>query len=422
MKTNWKNNMYICGGLTLFTVGAALVAFYLIVTNFTGVGTVLSKVAGVLLPFIVGLALAYLLAPIYDFAEQLSYRWFKGKKSEPRRFAKGGAKVAASAVSVLFLLALIAGLLSLVVPQAYISIANLVASMPDKTRAVIAWVESLPIWFGNDSLTAWLSQGLSSITSSLSDWAQNDLLPNLGNIAKDFSVGVIGVIGTVTNVFIGVIICVYTLNSKQLFKAQAKKILYALFKTPTANYIANMTRYMDRTFGRYINGMLLDALMGGILCFVFTSICGVPYALLISAIVGLFNVVPIFGPITAAILCTFFVLLESPIHALIFLIGVLVLQQVDGNILAPKILGERTGLSGFWVIFAIVVGGGLFGLVGMILGVPAFAVIYMLIQQAVARRLRKKNIPDRTEAYDKLWEIDSDSGEMIYDVPRKTEE
>ncbi|MBQ3094203.1 MAG: AI-2E family transporter [Clostridia bacterium] len=422
MKANWKNNVYVCGGLALFTVGAALITFYLIVTNFEGVGAVLSTVADVLLPFIVGLALAYLLAPIYDMAEQLSYRWFAGKGEQPRRFAKGGAKVAASAVSVLFLLALIAGLLSLVVPQAYISIANLVASMPDKTRAVITWIESLPIWFGNDSLTMWLSEGLSSVTNSLSEWAQNDLLPNLGNIAKDLSVGVIGVIGTVTNVFIGVIICVYTLNSKQLFKAQAKKVLYALFKTPTANYLVNMTRYMDKTFGRYINGMLLDALMVGILCFVFTSICGVPYALLISAIVGLFNIVPIFGPITAAILCTFFVLLESPIHALIFLIGVLVLQQIDGNILAPKILGERTGLSGFWVIFAIVVGGGLFGIVGMILGVPAFAVVYMLIQQALARRLREKHIPDHTGAYDKLWEIDPDSGEPLYGVPHETEE
>ena len=245
-------------------------------------------------------------------------------------------------------------------------------------------------------------------------WAQSDLLPNLGNIAKNVSTGLIGVIGTMTDLFVGVVICVYTLNSKERFVAQTKKLLYSLFKIPTANYIVYMTRYIDRTFGKFINGILIDSVLLGVLCFIGMSILRMPYALLISAIVGLFNVVPIFGPIVSGVVGTFFVLLENPVKALIFLVFILVLGQLDGNVIAPKILGDQTGLSGFWVIFAIVVGGGLFGLWGMILGVPTFAVVYSLTAQAVSSRLRKKSIPDDTDAFDKLVDIDEDTGELHY--------
>ncbi len=416
-KFQWKQNPYICGGLTLLCVVALSIVFYRIISDLSGVGRVLSTAADVLLPFIVGLALAYLLSPVYNFVYKPTFRWFAGKKEKPRRFAKLGARILASVAALLVLAAVVGGLLSMVLPQAINSVADLIQTMPERTQNVLLWVESLGSRFiGGEMLSEWIVNGINWVTTSLTDWVQKDLLPNIGNIAKEFSTGLIGAFSTAANVLVGIIICVYTLNSKELFAAQAKKVLYATFKIPRANYIIQTTRYVDHTFGRYINGMLLDALMVGMVCFIACSILRIPNALLLSAIVGLFNVVPIFGPITAGVIGTFFVLLEDPIKALIFLAIVIVLQQVDGNIIAPKILGEQTGLSSFWVIFAIVVGGGFFGLIGMILGVPTFAVIYVIIRGLIEKTLNKKHLPDDTQAYHQLWEMDEETGEPRYNV------
>lgn len=420
MKGKWKTNPYICGGLTLFIVVAASLVFYRIISDFSGVGAVVKTVVGVLLPFIVGLALAYILSPIYEFVQRPCERWFAGKGKTPRKWAKGASKALASAAAILFLIGVLGGLLSLVIPQAYISISNLITTMPEKTAAVLSWIDEVSAKIGvGDMIATWLSQGISWVTETLTSWAENELLPNIGDIAKRFSTGLIDAVGIAASVVIGIILCVYTLNSKELFAAQTKKVMFALLKPRTANYLLHMTRYIDQTFGRYINGVLLDALVLGLLCFIVTSILGIPYALLISTLVGLFNIVPIFGPFVAIVFGSFFVLLENPFKALLFIIVAMILNQVDANIIAPKILGDKTGISGFWVIFAIVVGGGMFGFLGMVLGVPAFAVIYTMVSRFLEHRLRKKHIPEDTEAFDGLWEIDEATGEPRYDVPRQ---
>lgn len=418
MNINWKKNVYICSGVTAFTVATALMIVYRLISDLSGVGQILSAIAQMLLPFIVGLALAYLLSPFYDLVRRGARKLYEGKKKQPRRFVNGAAKITATAASLLLLAAVVGGLLSMVIPQAYQSISNLISTLPEKSNAVLAWINATADRFGGEgTAAAWLSDGISYVTTTAIQWVQQDFLPNLGGFAKEISTGVIGVIGTVTDVFIGLIICVYTLNSKEVFAAQAKKLLYSLFKTSNANAVLRVTRFADHTFGRFINGMLLDSLLLGVLCFVGMSILRMPYALLISAIVGLFNVVPIFGPIVAAVIGTFFVLLEDPFKALIFVVFVLVIQQLDGNIIAPKILGDQTGLSGFWVIFSIIIGGGLFGVLGMILGVPTFAVIYVLVKQAVEARLQKKSIPDTTDSFSGLLEIDEETGEPRYGEP-----
>ncbi len=419
----WKKSPYICGGLTAFIVIVASLIFYFVVSNLSGVGQVFSKIAEVLLPFIVGLALAYLLAPVFDLVKKPLYKWFAGKGAKPRKHAMLFAKIIATIAALLVLVVVVGGLLSMVIPQAVISVTNFIKSFPEKSDAMLVWVSALEERLGgNDVVSTWLDNSFDWIIKALSDWVQKDLLPNIGSIAKDLSSGLLGAVGVVMDVVVGIIICVYTLNSKELFVAQAKKVTYALFKVPTANYIVHTTRFVDKTFGRYINGMLLDSLMVGIICFIACTILRIPYALLISAIVGAFNVVPIFGPITAGVIGTFFVMLENPIKALFFIALVLVIQQVDGNIIAPKILGDKTGLTSFWVVFAIVVGGGFFGLTGMILGVPAFAVIYSILRGRIEKRLNRKHFPDDTSAYGELWEIDEDTGELQYDVPAEAEE
>ncbi len=417
MKGKWKSNPYICGALALFAVVAASMVFYRIISDFSGVGAFFETIVGVLLPFIVGLALAYVLSPIYDAVRRLCERWFTGKSKTPKKWVTGASKTVASVTAVLFLLAVVGGLLGLVIPQGYISIRNLIESMPEKTAAVLGWIDEVSAKIGaGDMIATWLSQGISWLTETMTSWAENDLLPNIGEFAKKFSTGLIDAVGTVASVIIGIILCVYTLNSKELFAAQAKKVVYALFKTRTANEILHVTRFVDNTFGSYINGVLLDALVLGLLCFIVTSILQIPYALLISTLVGLFNIVPIFGPFVAIVFGSFFVLLEDPLKALIFIVVAMILNQVDANIIAPKILGDKTGISGFWVIFAIVVGGGFFGFLGMILGVPAFAVAYTLISRFLENRLQKKCVPEETTAYDGLQRIDEETGEPRYDV------
>ena len=422
-KFRWKNSPYVCGGLTAFAVLAAALIFYRIISDFSAVGRFFSTVADVLLPFIVGLALAYLLAPVFDLVQKPCYKWFAGKQEKPRKRARFFSKLLATIACLLVLVVVIGGLLSMVIPQAITSVSNFIQSFPQKTDAFLLWLEAIETRFGlTDMLSTWFESSFDWIVDAITDWAQKELLPNIGSIAKEFSSGVFGAFSVATNVLVGIIICVYTLNSKETFAAQAKKITYALFKVPTANAIVHTTRYVDKTFGRYINGMLLDSLVVGVVCFIACSILRIPYALLISAIVGLFNVVPIFGPITAGVIGTFFVLLEDPLKALFFIAIVIVLQQVDGNIIAPKILGEKTGLTSFWVVFAIVVGGGFFGLPGMILGVPTFAVIYTLIRHRIEKRLHRKHFPDDTAAYGTLYEIDAETGELRYEVPAETEE
>ncbi len=417
LKFDWKNNNYVRLSLALFGALAGFWLFQTLVSDISVVFAIVQRVLELLMPFVVGSVLAYLLAPIYDRVERPLYRAFAGNKKEPRRFAKAGSKTVATVCSVLFLFAVIAGLLSLVIPEAIRSITELVESVPDRAKDVMAWVQDISAQYGDNPVIRYISDSVGDITQSLTAWAHTDLLPQLGNLALQFSNGVFGFLGTMSNVFIGMIICIYALNSKELFAAQAKKVVYSFFKIPTANYVVQMTRYIDQTFGRYINGMLLDALVLGTMVFIGMSILGLPYAPLVAVIVGVCNLIPMFGPFIGAAFGCFFVLMKDPLQALFFLIFFFVIQQLDANFIAPRILGGKTGLSSFWVIFAIVVGGGLFGVLGMILGVPTFAVVYTLFRQYVDRRLQKKSAPAGTEAYNGLWDIDEVTGEPKYSAP-----
>ncbi|MBQ9415002.1 MAG: AI-2E family transporter [Clostridia bacterium] len=352
-----------------------------------------------------------MLSPLYDAVARGCFKLFAGEKEKPRRFAKPISKGIATVVSMLVLFAVFAGLLGMVIPQMIDSISKLVVLVPEKTQQAMNWLRSVSAAFSeNPTVSEWIS----TASNTLTQWAQDTLLPSLKGFLNGFTSGVIGFFGVLINCGLGLVLCVYLLNSKKLFAAQAKKLTYSLFKSGTANYLVDTTRYVHRTFGRFINGKLFESLLIGVFCFIGMSIFQMPYALLISAVVGLFNIVPIFGPIIAAVVGSLLLLMEDPLKALIFAVFVVVLQQIDGNILGPKILGETTGLSSFWVIFAITVGGGLFGLPGMIFGVPAFAVVYAFVNRYFERRLQKKHLSDQTEDYYELRRIDEQTGEPLY--------
>ena len=222
-----------------------------------------------------------------------------------------------------------------------------------------------------------------------------------------------GTVNILKNVIVGIIIAIYVLNSKDLFAAQAKKIAYSIFSTEHANLFIKNTRFIHRVFGGFITGKLLDSLIIGMITFVFMSVFDMPYVVLISVIIGVTNFIPFFGPFIGAIPCSFLVLMVSPLKCLYFVIFILILQQFDGNILGPKILGDSTGLSSFWVMFAILIAGGLFGFVGMIIGVPLFAVLYSLITTLVNRSLADKDLPVKTSDYFFMDCIDPDTHKPV---------
>ena len=231
------------------------------------------------------------------------------------------------------------------------------------------------------------------------------LEPNLDKILGiigNVSSGVISVLIWFKNILIGLIVMIYMLNIKDQFVAQAKKITYGIFSVAWANRLIKETRFIHKVFGGFIIGKIVDSLIIGVLCFVCLSFMKMPYTLLVSVIVGVTNIIPFFGPFIGAVPSAFLILLVSPVQCLYFLIFILLLQQFDGNILGPKILGDSTGISSFWVLFSILLFGGLLGFAGMIIGVPAFAVIYRLVGDIINEQLRRKKLSVRTRDYKDL--------------------
>ena len=210
------------------------------------------------------------------------------------------------------------------------------------------------------------------------------------------------------NAIIGVIISVYLLFGKENFSMQSKKAVYAMMKPAHANMLLHLTIKSNEIFGGFIIGKIIDSAIIGVLCFIGLSLLNMPYTLLVSVIVGVTNVIPFFGPYIGAIPSAILIMLQDPKMGIYFIIFILILQQIDGNIIGPKILGNSTGLSAFWVVFSILLGGGLFGFVGMILGVPTFAVIYYVVKMLVDHRLEQKNLPIETACYDEYSYVDSD--------------
>ncbi|MFR8411089.1 MAG: AI-2E family transporter [Butyricicoccus sp.] len=254
-------------------------------------------------------------------------------------------------------------------------------------------------------------------SAQIMNWAQNDLLPQLGNMMS----GVVTTVNVLMNLLIGVIIALYILNSKDTFCAQAKKMTYSLFAVEKANAIMARVAHIHRVFGGFITGKLMDSSIIGMLCFIGMRLMisfgwmtmPTSYALLIAVIIGVTNIIPFFGPFIGAIPSTILIMVISPVQALYFVIFVLLLQQFDGNILGPKILGNATGLSSFWVMFAILLFGGVMGFAGMVVGVPLFAVLYSMLTEKINHLLKKRGLSVDTNDYRGHKRIDPETHAFV---------
>lgn len=389
---------YFKFGITVFVSGAALILLFEAVNNWSAVGNGWNTLYTILSPFVYGLIMAYLLCPIYNAVVRRMYHTTKDS-FKTRKHSLRYARIMATVVSLITLFCVVGGLFALIIPETIRSITGLVQSMPERVNGLIDWILGMSVNENNPEMAAAIEAIINHTTSSFMDWAETTLLPSLGDYMSKTVLGVWITLKTVLNLLIGVIVCVYFLNIKETLKAQAKKSIIAICSKEHADGIFELANYSDMQFGGFINGKIIDSAIIGVLCAILMSIIGLPYTVLVSTIVGVTNVVPFFGPFIGAIPGTLIILLESPIQAVYFVILIFGLQQFDGNILGPKILGETSGLASIWVMFAILVGGGLFGFPGMILGVPTFAVIYYYWSKFIRKKLRRKNMKEDTAEY-----------------------
>ena len=373
---------YLYGMLAGFGAIALSIIFFFLIYRFDGFGDAISTLTGILMPFIYGAVIAYLLKPVCNTIEAFLRRFIPEKM-------KGLINALSVTFTILFGLLLIYALCMMIVPQLITSVTTLYYTAQANITKFMYWANHLEFIEKNEQIMELLNSAYAALNTNLDTWIKNTLLPSMQNILSGAALGVLNVVVVLKNLIIGIIVAVYMLASRKRFVQQGKMVLYSVVKPRWASLITEEVKYADRMFGGFINGKILDSAIIGLLCYIGCLIFKFPSALLVSVIIGVTNVIPFFGPFIGAIPATLLILIQNPIKALWFVLFVLVLQQVDGNIIGPKILGNTTGLSSFWVLFAILLFGGLWGFAGMIVGVPLFAVIYDVIKKLVIYGLQR---------------------------------
>ena len=404
MKEKWKDYYY--KGLAVFLTVAMCILFFFVVFRLKELGHYVKVIANILMPFIYGAVIAYLLTPVCKAIEnyladkvQLTRR-----TPEKRKKLQGLFKGIAILGSILLFCLIIYALIAMLVPQLVNSILLLVEAMPGYIQTASAGLEKLVE--DNPVMLNYVEQYSTDIMDYVQNFAKTSLLPNINNIITGVSSSLLTMIGVAKNLIIGLIAAVYFLNSREMFCRQARLMVQAFFpyrdlaeinerrkkrgqklKLQRAEWIIEETNILNDYLGGFVKGKLLDSLIIGLICMVFTVVVNMPYAVLVSVIIGVTNIIPFFGPFIGAIPTAALILMVDPLKCVYFVVFIIILQQFDGNILGPKILGNTTQLSSFWVLFSILLFGGVFGIVGMVIGVPVFGFIYHLIKGWMHDRL-----------------------------------
>ena len=395
-----KRTQYFKWGLTAFLTVCAVLVFYDTFYQNGVLQRFLSKLASILAPVLYGAAIAYLLTPVMSWLEKtIRAGW---KKLFPKRELKprsGGLRLVSILLTEAVVIFLLYLLMSVLIPQLVDSVTTLINNAEAYYRKVYTWANGLldseneiAVWLAG-LITERYTDGMAFLTDKVLPWAQKAVVPLTNGIWS----GIRGAVGFAFDLIVGVIVSIYLMGMKEKSLARCCKAVYAVLPEKKADAVMRGTRTVDHIFSGFVRGKLLDSLIIGILCFIGCSLMNMPYTPLVSVVVGVTNVIPFFGPFLGAVPSAFLILLVSPKQCLIFVIFIVVLQQFDGNILGPKILGDATGISSFWVIVAILVGGGFGGVLGMFLGVPVFACVQELVKFLMDRRLRRRDMP--TEAY-----------------------
>ncbi len=421
MKEEYKP--YIRWGVTVIAIFSACIMIFFFLLRLDIIVRFFGKATEAVQSIIYGLVIAFILRPVASFwqekIEAYLHRRFPNEEEKKKKKHHIVAKGISVGIAMLIALLVIATVIGMIGPRVVDSIKNVVASSSGFLEKIEQWAYGL-----QDKHPELFSAGGEAYQKALEyleDWVNTDLLGWMNTLVTGFTTYVIGFFSSLMNWVLGLIVAIYALAERESFDGQAKKMVYAFLPVENANVVIAIARKTNQVFSGFISGKLIDSLIIGVLCFVGLSVLRMPYTLLISVIVGVTNVIPFFGPYVGAVPSAFLILLVNPIQCLYFIIFILVLQQIDGNIIGPKILGDSTGLSAFWVIFSILLFGGLFGFVGMVIGVPTFAVIYYLIKSGVEYLLWKKGLPVETQEFSGLYQVDEEDHIILYQEKEKEE-
>ena len=395
LKNNNNRNekfSYIKAGIMAFSVIAAVIVFFFIVFKIDSILIFFKTVLKILQPIIFGAVIAFLINPITKFLNKNIYKLLNKIFKKQEKFQKFSL-YSAITISLLLFVLIISVFFYMIIPEFVNTITNLITVLPGQIRSFSNWIISIM------ESNSGVADIVNRLLVALDTWFQTNIVVNATTYATYLATGIIDVVNFILDFLIGIFVAFYLLAGKQTLKLQFKKLLYAIFNQKSTQKIISIFKKSDAIFSGFINGKLINALIIGVLCFIGCSIMKIPYVMLISVVIAITDMIPVFGPYIGAVPCALLILLNNPIKCLYFIIFIILLQVFDGNIIGPRILGESTGISAFWVMVAILLGGGLFGIIGMLIGVPVFAVIYYLIKTIINYMLRRKNLPTVAYAY-----------------------
>lgn len=393
MNINW-NRKYLT--IAVYATCAVIVSAIavMVIFNFDTVVSKISVLGAVATPIIIGIFCAYLLNPLMTKIETGPLKKLSGSSVKKKR---GQARALSLTITMLIVVLVLALIVIMVIPQLVENMVSIFSNMDSYINTIKNWLSN--IFDDNPTLVEFLGNPLDDFNKFVSDiWKEysNELMGMVGNVAST----VWAILDTMKNVLIGLIISIYLLARKEMFIGQTKKLIFAFLKVNKAQRFLGICREASKKFLGSIVGKIIEAFIVAMLCFIGCTCMKLPYSLLISAIMFVFNLIPFIGPFIGAVPCTILLLLsDQPIQALWFVIFIVILQMVDGNIIAPWILGDSTGLPAVWILISILIGGGLFGMLGMFLGVPVCAVVYMLFKDFIENRLKKRRLPQHTSEY-----------------------
>lgn len=411
MKFRWDNK-YLHWGITAFLVICASLLFYFGIFHMNTLLSGIHVIKNIMMPVICGAVIAYLLSPIVNFLEnKCIFEPLERRHINLNKRKRKVIRYVCVFLALIFAGTIIYALLAMIVPSIIDSIINIINNSPRYIQNIEHWIERL--LEDNPDLEATAFDMFTRLSSKAEVWLTQDLLPQLKDFLQQLSSGIFDVLIFLKNILIGAIISVYLIADKEGFIGQGKMFLYSVLSLEKANQMISNLRFVHKTFGGFISGKIIDSFIIGILCYIGTNFIGTPYAILVSVIVGVTNVIPFFGPYLGAVPCAFLILLVNPMQCVYFIIFILILQQFDGNILGPKILGDSTGLSSFMVIVSILLFGGVFGILGMFIGVPVCAVIYAAFKSWRGKKLKEKSLPPDEASYLNIDCIDETSLQPI---------
>ncbi len=391
MKIKWDKKYTTISAYTKITFSICF-AIVIVISKFDIISSGVNACIKALSAIIWGFAIAYLLNPIMMFCERNLKPLIEKKKPHPKLL-----RSISTAISIIFGALVILAIIALIVPQLIDSIMTIINSVPTYIENIQSWVND-----ANNKISEYpeIVNAINSYSSSLESTVANiasNIVPKMSDWAIKLKDGAVSIITTLKDFIIGFIVSVYFLLDKEKFINGAKRLTLAFFPKKAANEILRIADKTNKSLSGFISGKILDSFIMGILFFIIMSIFNMEYAVLISTIVGITNIIPFFGPFIGAIPSAILLLVAHPSQVIPFIILVIVMQQFDGNILGPHILGDTTGLPSFWILFSILLGSGLFGFAGMVLGVPVFAVIYSIIDELSEKALAKKGITNLEE-------------------------